>query len=98
MLTIRLRRMGFRHQPTYRVVAIDSRRARDGKYLESLGHYNPRKQVLQLDIERIRYWLARGAQPSESAARLIRRYEKLTASPQTTGPEPETSMDTKPQE
>ncbi len=68
--------MGHRSRPTYRVVAIDSRRARDGKYLESVGSYDPRTKALSLNSERVNFWLARGAKPSETVDRLIRRWAK----------------------
>jgi len=72
---LRLRRMGKKKQPYYRIVAIDSRAARDGKYLESLGTYNPRSEPLALDIqeERARYWLDQGAQPSDTVYTLLQR-------------------------
>lgn len=76
MVKIRLRRMGHRSRPTYRVVAIDSRRARDGEYLESVGSYDPRTKALDLNSERVDFWLARGAKPSETVGRLIRRWTK----------------------
>ncbi len=83
MVRIRLRRMGARNQPIYRVVAIDSRRARDGQYLEALGHYDPRRKVLKLHLKRIDYWLSRGAQPSNTVDKLIKYYRKAnpTSSP-----------------
>lgn len=71
--------MGLRSKPTYRVVAIDSRRARDGKYLEMLGHYDPRHKNLQLDMPRVQYWLSQGAQPSSTVKGLIRRVAKTSA-------------------
>lgn len=80
MLRIRLRRMGPRSRPTYRAVVIDSRKARDGEYLEALGHYDPRTKSLQLNLERARYWLARGAQPSNTVSALIRRADRTASS------------------
>ncbi|MBM3313026.1 30S ribosomal protein S16 [candidate division WOR-3 bacterium] len=74
MLKIRLRRMGLRNRPTYRVVVIDSRQARDGKYLESVGHYDPRTKLLDLKTERIGYWVTRGAQTSDTVGGLMARY------------------------
>ncbi|MEO0085205.1 MAG: 30S ribosomal protein S16 [candidate division WOR-3 bacterium] len=92
MLRIRLRRMGPRSRPTYRAVVIDSRKARDGEYLEALGHYDPRTKSLELKLDRARYWLARGAQPSETAAALIRRAERASSSiPEQPMPAPETA-------
>lgn len=72
---IRLMRMGAKHQPSYRVVVADSRTPRGGRYLESLGHYNPRREpsVIQIDEAKARTWLDRGARPSDSARVLLRK-------------------------
>ena len=72
---IRLRRMGKKKQPFYRIVAIDSRVARDGKYLDNIGTYNPRMEpaAVQLDSERVVYWLSKGAKPSDTVRSLLRR-------------------------
>lgn len=72
---IRLRRMGKKKQPFYRIVAIDSRAARDGKYLDNIGTYNPRMEpaAVQLDSERVVYWLSKGAKPSDTVRSLLRR-------------------------
>ncbi|MEO0005255.1 MAG: 30S ribosomal protein S16 [candidate division WOR-3 bacterium] len=82
MVRIRLTRLGARNNPVYRVVAIDSRRARDSQYLEALGHYDPRRKVLKLNLERVDYWLSKGAQPSNTVDRLIKRYRKTNPAPQ----------------
>jgi small subunit ribosomal protein S16 len=76
MLAIRLARIGAKKKPAYRVIVTDKQRARDSRSVEIVGHYNPVKNpiVLQLDRERIDYWLARGAQPSETVRRLM-KYE-----------------------
>lgn len=72
---LRLRRMGKKKQPFYRIVAIDSRSARNGKYLESLGTYDPRHEpaALQLVEERAQYWLDQGAKPSDTVFGLLQR-------------------------
>lgn len=72
---IRLRRMGKKKQPFYRIVAIDSRVARDGKYLDNIGTYNPRMEpaAVQLDNARVTYWLSKGAKPSDTVRSLLRR-------------------------
>jgi small subunit ribosomal protein S16 len=72
---IRLSRVGATKRPSYRVVAIDSRRPRDGRALEILGFYDPRTEpaTVKLDAERIQAWIGKGAQPSEMVARLIRQ-------------------------
>jgi small subunit ribosomal protein S16 len=73
MVRIRLRKMGLRHQPYYRIVVADRESPRDGRFLEVVGTYNPRTEpstILMVE-ERIYYWLGVGAQPSESVARLF---------------------------
>ncbi|MGQ9663835.1 MAG: 30S ribosomal protein S16 [bacterium] len=71
MVKIRLRRMGKHKSPFYRIVALDSKRARDGAYIENLGHYDPLKKNLQLKRDRIEYWLSKGAKPTNTVAKLI---------------------------
>ena len=75
MLAIRLTRTGAKKKPSYRIVVIDSRKARDGRFVEIVGHYNPRKEPAELALktERIQYWLKQGAQPSETVRSLLRR-------------------------
>jgi len=70
---IRLTRLGKKKQPTYRVVVMDSRKPRDGKYIEQLGIYDPRQDpsVIKIDNERALYWLNTGAQPTERAQKLL---------------------------
>jgi small subunit ribosomal protein S16 len=72
---IRLRRMGTKHTPFYRVVVADSRAARDGRFLESLGSYEPLKKPagLTIDTEKAAQWLAKGAQPTDTVRSLLRR-------------------------
>ncbi len=71
---IRLTRVGATKQPAYRVVVADSRNARDGRALDTIGHYNPRTNPIELsiDAEKARQWLAKGATPSDTVARLFR--------------------------
>lgn len=73
MVRIRLRRQGLKRQPSYRVVVIDQRKARNGKYLENIGHYNPRTRPATevIEEERALYWLSVGAQPSDAVRRLL---------------------------
>ena len=73
-VVIRLMRAGAKKRPFYRVVAADSRRQRDGRFLEILGHYNPLSQPYELRVhkDKVEKWLLRGAQPSEQAASLLR--------------------------
>ncbi len=74
---IRLKRMGRRHSPFYRIAAMDKRRARDSKVIELLGYYDPvnkdESMQYKLNVERIQYWISVGAQPSDTVRSLIRR-------------------------
>lgn len=72
---LRLRRMGKKKQAFYRIVAIDSRVARDGKYLENLGTYNPRTEPASIDLkaERALYWLGTGAKPTDTVRSILSR-------------------------
>lgn len=72
---IRLKRMGSKKRPFYRLVAADSRRARDGRFIELLGYYDPLKEPadIKLDDDKVFKWLDRGAEPSENAAGLLRK-------------------------
>jgi small subunit ribosomal protein S16 len=74
MVRIRLRRIGAKAQPSYRLVATDKESPRDGRFLEILGFYNPRTQpaTIQIKEDRIYDWLSKGAQPSESVERVLR--------------------------
>lgn len=76
MVTIRLSRGGAKKRPFYHVVVADSRSRRDGKYIERLGFFNPiargQETRLRLDTERVQYWLATGAQPSDRVVSLIK--------------------------
>jgi small subunit ribosomal protein S16 len=73
MVKLRLRRMGKKGQPTYRVVAADARAPRDGRFIESIGRYDPRTEpsTIEIDEERALDWLRKGAQPSEAVAKLL---------------------------
>ncbi|HMQ31949.1 MAG TPA: 30S ribosomal protein S16 [Chloroflexaceae bacterium] len=81
MVKIRLRRTGKTKQPSYRLVVADSRSPRDGKFIEIIGHYNPIRQpkVLEVKADRARYWLGVGAQPTETASKLLQRVNVLDA-------------------
>ena len=83
MLRIRLRRTGKKKQPSYRVVVADQRAPRDGAVVEVLGHYNPRTEpkTLVLKEERVKYWLARGAQPSDTVHRLLAKEGLIDVEP-----------------
>ena len=76
MLKIRLSRGGTKKRPVYKVVIADSRRARDGKFIEKVGFFNPllpkdKKERVALESERIKYWLGQGAQPTTRVARIL---------------------------
>ena len=73
MVKIRLRRMGAKKQPTYRFVVADAKSPRDGRFIEILGHYNPRTEpkTLVVDQEKAKQWLEKGAQPSDPVRRLF---------------------------
>ena len=78
MVRIRMKSMGRRHRPFFRICATDSRTPRDGRSIEELGHYdpmssNPETQTV-LNVDRIRYWLGVGAQPSEKVQALLRKH------------------------
>ena len=78
MVKIRLKRMGRRHRPFYRISAMDSRSPRDGRVIEELGIYDPiakeQDKQVKLNEERIRYWLAQGAQASDTVRDILRRH------------------------
>ena len=73
MLKIRLRRTGARNQPSYRVVVADARAARDGAFVEQLGHYNPRTDppTVVIDEEKANKWISQGAQPTDAVRQLL---------------------------
>ena len=77
MLMIRLARVGATKKPHYRVVVVEKERANTGRFVEIVGHYNPRKDPVDLMLhrERIEHWLKVGAQPSATVASLISRYK-----------------------
>ncbi len=74
-VSIRLRRAGRKGRPFYHVVAVDSRKPRDGRYIERLGYYDPTRQPaeVKLDLERYRYWLGVGARASRTVSQLAAR-------------------------
>lgn len=80
---IRLARFGAKKKPTYRLVVIEKERARNSRAIEIVGHYNPVAQpkLLHLNHERINYWVGKGAQPSETVARLVKNNPAEAAAP-----------------
>ena len=84
---LRLMRMGKKKQPTYRVVAADSRSPRNGRFIEIIGVYDPRQEpsVVRIDTDKAAHWISQGAQPTETVARLLKIAE---AQPAPTADEP----------
>ena len=78
-VAIRLSRAGKKKAPFYRVVAADKRRARDGKFIDLIGTYDPRTKTLKLDNERFATWVKNGAKPSGTLAALVRRTARAAA-------------------
>jgi small subunit ribosomal protein S16 len=85
MLVIRLRRAGSKKRPFFRVVVADSRAARDSSFVEVLGHYNSRTkpETLQLDRERLDFWMGKGALASDTVRTLLQRNPAPPAAPET---------------
>ncbi len=81
MVRIRLRRMGRKKAPYYRIVVADSQSPRDGRFIEIIGQYTPRQgnNAVNLEVERANYWLDNGAQPSDTVRSLLRRAGVLKA-------------------
>jgi small subunit ribosomal protein S16 len=95
MVKIRLRRMGAKKQPTYRFVVADARSPRDGRFIEILGHYNPRTEPREIVVneDKAKAWLAKGAQPSDTVRRLFAEKGIMDR-----GPIPETKRKAKSEE
>ena len=81
MLAIRLMRMGAKKSPSYRVVVKEKLSKRDGAYVENVGFYNPTRNPaeVRLDMERVNYWIKRGAQPTDTVRQLIRQQSRAQA-------------------
>ncbi len=75
---IRLKRIGKKKKPFYRVVVADSRFPRDGRFIEEIGYYNPLKDPaeIELDMEKVNNWIKNGAQPTDTVKFIIKKYEK----------------------
>ena len=80
MVVIRLARGGANKRPFYHVVVADSRRAAGGRFIESLGFYDPKapagRESLRVNVERVKYWEGKGAQPSPTVVRLVKQFAK----------------------
>ena len=70
---MRLRRMGAKKAPTYRVIVADSRSPRDGRFIEEIGHFDPRADVIKIDAEKAKTWIANGAQPTDTVKALLKK-------------------------
>lgn len=81
MVAIRLRREGTKNAPYYKVVVADQRSPRDGKFIEIIGNYDPRKQGLNanIDLARVDYWVKNGARPSDTVRTLVKQVRKAAA-------------------
>ena len=81
MLAIKLMRTGAKKRPSYRVVVKEKQSKRDGAYLENVGTYNPTREPaeIKLDMDRVRYWIGKGAQPTDTVGRLIKASDKQQA-------------------
>ena len=77
MVKIRLRRMGAKKAPYYRVIVADSRSPRDGRFIEEVGTYNPMAdgEKIKVDMERVKYWISNGAQPTDTVRGLLKKLE-----------------------
>jgi len=77
MVKIRLRRMGAKKAPYYRIVVADSRAPRDGRFIEEIGTYNPDAEgaKLKVNMDRVQYWISNGAQPTDTVRGLIKKVE-----------------------
>ena len=75
MVKIRLRRMGAKKAPYYRIVVADSRAPRDGRFIEEVGTYNPdaEGEKLKVNMDRVQYWIANGAQPTDTVKALLKK-------------------------
>src|SRR6267142_4741479 len=92
-VSIRLRREGAKNRPYYRVVVTDSRSPRDGKFIEIIGTYDPKRagQNSSFSVERAEYWISKGARPSDTVRSLIKKQKKMVAAEPASEPEQESS-------
>jgi small subunit ribosomal protein S16 len=83
-VSIRLRREGAKNSPYYKVVVADKRSPRDGKFIETIGTYDPKKpgQNSTLKIDRVEYWISKGAQPSDTVRSLIKKNKRAIVAPE----------------
>jgi small subunit ribosomal protein S16 len=77
MVRIRLMRMGAKHKPYYRIVVVDSKKKRDGAYIESIGYYAPLENgKFFIDLDKYQLWVSKGAQPSDVVSKLVKRFQE----------------------
>lgn len=81
MVVLRMSRQGSKKRPFYRIVAADKRRARDGRFIDLIGTFDPRTKAFAYDAERYEHWVKVGAQPSETLASLVRRFKAGATAP-----------------
>jgi small subunit ribosomal protein S16 len=95
-VSIRLRREGAKNRPYYKVVVADKRCPRDGKFIEIVGHYDPKQpdHNSALKLDRVEHWISRGAQPSDTVRSLIKKNKRQTVAPLAPVPEPVASPET----
>ena len=98
-VSIRLRREGAKNRPYYKVVVADSRSPRDGKFIEVIGTYDPKKagHNSSFNLERAEYWLSKGAQPSDTVRSLIKKNKKMAATAEA-APQPDREVSESTQE
>ena len=88
---VRLTRVGSKKNPIWRVVVADQRSPRDGRFIETIGHYNPQTEpsTIMIDEERFQHWVSRGAQPTNTVKQLVRAQAKSASAVAVAEPEPE---------
>ena len=88
---VRLTRVGSKKNPIWRVVVSDQRSPRDGRFIETIGHYNPQTEpsTIVIDEERLQHWVSRGAQPTNTVKQLVRAQSKGAPATAVAEPEPE---------
>ena len=93
-VSIRLRREGAKNRPYYKIVVTDSRSPRDGKFIEIIGTYDPKKtgHNSTLNVDRAQYWIDRGAQPSDTVRSLLKKTKKQAAAVAPLTPEPTAAL------
>ena len=96
-VSIRLRREGAKNRPYYKVVVADCRSPRDGKFIEVIGAYDPKKpgHNSSLNVERAEFWISKGAQPSDTVRSLIKKNKKTATAAESSSPEREPTKSTR---